>query len=805
MKTSWVATAAMLAAFGTGAEAQEPARSRFEATIAQARALGMTDPAATLAVARRAERIAAELDSDGERRRSLAASYWLQSEALLRLHRLDGAYSLITKASHLADADRIPSRLKGDILVTRGTIHGARVNVADALRDFQTAFRTFQKIDDARSQALALVSISILYADGKDFQTAIRYLDQALELNQNDQRMALSIYNNRGTYLAASNSNGAAVGQFERALEIVRSMNSSALEAQILRNILRAQLADGLVRDAERTARAAFAAAVRAGSGDEPAMLSAAAELAFQRGRLAEAHLLIERSFRGVDLERTAMPMREAHLTAYRIHRASGDRAESLDHLEALKRLDDEATKLATQTNIALMGARFDFANQELRIARLKAEELRRTVAFEQDRARTQQRVFAGASAVALLVLALLTFGLFALKRSRDRTQALADDLTVTNDALGQALKAKTEFLATTSHEIRTPLNGILGMTEVMLADHAMAEGTRDRVRLVHGAGVTMRALVDDILDTAKIEGGKLTLERAPFDLRQLLRDAARLWEDQIRAKGVAFATDLDLPPAMLVGDAARVRQVVFNLLSNAAKFTAHGSVRLCASRSADGAYRIAVSDTGVGVPADKLDRIFESFSQADASTTRRFGGTGLGLSISRNLARAMGGDLHASSVPGLGSTFTVSVPFDQRDEPEEAEAGGGVEDVLLVVERSPIARAMLRTLLSPHAGRVEPVAGAAEALSAIEALRPARLLVDDRAVSADELGQLADAAGAVGAAVTLLRSAGAEPDLGGRAVGIVAKPVSGPALVAALFADGPAGLEICRVESRAA
>ena len=488
-----------------------------------------------------------------------------------------------------------------------------------------------------------------------------------------------------------------------------------------------------------------------------------------------------------MDLTETSVPMREGHLTAYRIHRAVGNTTAALEHLEALKRLDDESTKLATETSTALMGARFDFANQELRIARLKAEELRRSVLFEQDKLRTQQLVFAGAGVAAAIVLALLSFALLAIRRSRDAVRAANVDLGFINGALEKALAAKTEFLATTSHEIRTPLNGILGMTEVMLTDRALPDAARDRIRLVHGAGKTMRALVDDILDVAKIETGRLSIESEPFDLTGVLRDAAMLWEDQIRAKGVRFTVDIDLPPARVMGDAARVRQVVFNLLSNAAKFTDTGAIGLSAVRGGD-SVAVSVRDSGVGIAADKLEMIFGSFAQADASTTRRFGGTGLGLSISRDLARAMGGDLVVTSSEGQGSVFTLELPVaDHVEQTPESVAEVG-RDVLVIVDRNPIMRAMFRSLLEPHVGQVVLAGSMDEAIVAIDAHAARAVLIDD-GVLTDGTDRLAIAAGAYGTTVTVLRTPGAPVTLPTNFLE-VEKPVAGYDLIATMFPE---------------
>jgi signal transduction histidine kinase len=721
---------------------------------------------------------------------------------MLRLGQSGKARLLVEQAYNIAV--NVPSNptLLAEILLSRGGIDGEQKNVTSALRDYQQAVKIFQKLKNYRSEAIGLIYIASLYTYAKDHQTAVRYLSQAEEVYSTDPHILISIKNNRGIEYAELGADKQAIEQFGDALSLAKKMNSSLLESQALRNTAYAQLGQNDLVSAAKTINQALLAAQRAGGQESPATISVAAQLALQRGRLDEARKLIEQSFAGVDLAKTSVPMREGHLTAYRIHRAVGNAEAALDHLEALKRLDDESTKLATQTSTALMGARFDFANQELRIARLKAEELRRSVLFEQDKARTQRLIFAGLAAVASVVLALLSFGLFTIRRSRDAVRAANADLGVTNDALGKALAARTEFLATTSHEIRTPLNGILGMTEVMLTDRALPDAARDRIRLVHGAGKTMRALVDDILDLAKIETGRLTIESEPFDLASVLRDAAMLWEDQVRAKGVAFTVDIDLPPTLVVGDGARVRQVVFNLLANAAKFTESGAIGLSAVRANDNV-AISVRDSGVGIAPDKLELIFESFAQADASTTRRFGGTGLGLSISRDLARAMGGDLVVMSGEGQGSVFTFHLPVVDHVEERSASIAEVDSEALVIVDRNPIMRAMFRNLLAPHIGEVVVAGSLDEALVAIDHHRPCVVLVDDGVLTGGTDG-LAIAAGACGATVTVLRTPGASSMIPGL-FRVVEKPVTGSELIAAMFPDSDHRNDAAPLVSRAA
>jgi CheY-like chemotaxis protein/anti-sigma regulatory factor (Ser/Thr protein kinase) len=340
-------------------------------------------------------------------------------------------------------------------------------------------------------------------------------------------------------------------------------------------------------------------------------------------------------------------------------------------------------------------------------------------------------------------------------------------------------------------------LNGILGMTQVMLADPNLSADMRDRLGVVHGAGITMRALVNDILDVAKMETGNLTIETAPFDVCATVTDAARMWEEQARAKGLSFTVTLDGCPSMIMGDAARVRQIVFNLLSNALKFTKVGHVALNIEVGDDDRLRVAVSDSGIGIPADKIEDIFESFKQADAGTTRQFGGTGLGLSICRNLARAMGGDVSVSSVVGQGATFTLVLPLVRADTAVVDAVETDTRPITLVVDRNPITRSMFRTLMAPHGGPVVFAATVDDAVDQLGNGNVDRILIDDATIRSDGkalagLSRIADAARVSGAETTLLWPVSAEAErtelLQTGITRVIAKPVTGSALVAAMF-----------------
>jgi len=229
--------------------------------------------------------------------------------------------------------------------------------------------------------------------------------------------------------------------------------------------------------------------------------------------------------------------------------------------------------------------------------------------------------------------------------------------------AADAANAAKSAFLATMSHEIRTPLNGVLGMAQAMQADE-LSDVQRTRIAVVRESGETLLAILNDILDLSKIEAGRLTLETTEFDMGELARGAHAVFGAIAEERGLAFSLEIDEAAlGTYEGDPTRVRQILHNLASNALKFTAAGEVRI-ALRALEAGVRIQVCDTGEGIAPEALDKLFDKFVQADASTTRRFGGTGLGLAICRELAQMMGGAIWAESRSGEGSTFTVDLPL---------------------------------------------------------------------------------------------------------------------------------------------
>lgn len=319
-------------------------------------------------------------------------------------------------------------------------------------------------------------------------------------------------------------------------------------------------------------------------------------------------------------------------------------------------------------------------------------------------------------------------------------------ELKKAKEAAEAASQAKSTFLANMSHELRTPLNAVIGYSEMLMeeAEDLGHDSFLPDLRNIRTAGMHLLALINDILDLSKVEAGKMELYQEQFALRPLLEEIAATVQPMIDAKNNRLEVRSDHAPSTLVADVTKLRQILLNLLSNASKFTENGRIALTVN--ADEASRrlyVEVADTGIGIPSEKMDTLFEVFTQADASTTRKHGGTGLGLAISQRFARLMGGEIHLRSEDGAGSVFTLELPLryaleapmarpkDRQSLAPSASATDPNAPVVLVVDDDPSSSDLLARLLRREGFRAVTATEADHALRLARELRPVGIFLD--------------------------------------------------------------------------
>jgi signal transduction histidine kinase/HPt (histidine-containing phosphotransfer) domain-containing protein/ActR/RegA family two-component response regulator len=380
----------------------------------------------------------------------------------------------------------------------------------------------------------------------------------------------------------------------------------------------------------------------------------------------------------------------------------------------------------------------FDSATEEVRRVLLPGVRSSLTYAYE--------RVRPNSTALEIRTSPLANGGLVRTYTDVTVRNAIRLALEQQKERAEAATRAKSDFLATMSHELRTPLAAIVGASDFLLGGVRSPEQQRPFLEIQRDASKVLLGVVNDILDFSKIEAGQIELESVAFSLRRLAEECIGVLSNEAKVKNLKLAVDVErVVPEAVLGDETRLQEVLLNLLTNAVKFTETGSVhlRISADAGGSGGIRFAVSDTGIGIEPDRLPAIFESFTQADNSTTRRFGGSGLGLAISKRLVELMGGNIVVESVVGRGSTFwfVAALPSAQlpsSSPPAERRSEQGRRGRILLAEDTASSRLVIETMVCEAGYDVTSVAGGREAIRAADKVRFDVVLMDVRMPEVD-------------------------------------------------------------------
>ncbi len=661
--------------------------STFDRLIADAQKLMMAHPDEALSAALQAAAIAERHKHVSRYSQAVATALWLEAEALTRTSRIAEARIAVNKASRIADGDKKVTKLDGDLALSRARIAESSGDFAAALRGYQRAHAIFVQLGIPRSQSLALLGLGDLYEKARDFDREIRYYREAAQTYSGDPAITLAASNNLGFAYEQMGRYNEAIPRFQHALSIAGSLNSPLLEANILDNLARSYANVQKLTEAERAAnRALMLAGTIDRDGEARSAWGAKAEVDFRRGKLNAAAFDLQHALHGLDPKTTTPAFRDVHQLAYKVYRAKGDLPLAIVHLEAFKRLDDQGRSLAASTNLVLLGAQFDFARQDLEIAHLKSAELERDIRLRKSQAEVQAMVFATTILAGILLLGWIGWRHSLLKRHRnvitqknvelvdtlaqrdqeiERRTEVESRLRLAMQAAQQASRAKSHFLANMSHELRTPLNAIIGFSELLLSGRSKPEKSFEYAANIAEGGRHLLSVLNNVLDMARIESGKLNLGDQLIRLADLIDDALSALGGPSAHAGKEFRCP-ENRDVIVRGDEARLRQAVVNLLSNALKFTGEGGlIEIHIERNEDGV-NIVIRDNGEGIPPDKLPLVLEPFGQAENTYARTHGGVGLGLPIAKSLIELHGGRFTIESEWGHGTSVYIHLPEDR-------------------------------------------------------------------------------------------------------------------------------------------
>ncbi|MGB3721645.1 MAG: EAL domain-containing protein [Pacificimonas sp.] len=495
------------AVFAQTADAGKVGIGGYDAAVAASRQSMMSQPEIALKHAELAEMEASSLHGAKDRETAAITSLWLQSEALSRMQRPDDARPKIEAALKRIVAYDPGSKLHGDVLKTRASIESNGGDVNLALADLHKAHNIFRDLGEPRGQAIALQNLGMIYWRARDYGRVLNYYSQSNEVYPDDLALAMSSNNNRGNAYKEMGNYAAAEAAYAESLHVVKDLNSPTLQARILTNVASAQFMQGKLSEAEATANTGLKLSDGAGEVWQPFLWGVKAQVAHARGDLKSARTLIERAFRGTDLETTQWIYRDFHDAARHIYEALGEHEKAYRHLTAFGRLEQETMEAASSTNAVLLAAKFDAANQELRITKLEADQLRNDRQLQNSEARIQLMTVGGviATCAVVLILSVLGYAFMAVRRSHREVSSANNQLThaAEHDAL-TGLANRPSFRTLLRRSLDGQMSG-KGHCALFLIDLDRFKEVNDT--LGHGAGDLLLCGVAERLQRLTGEG----------------------------------------------------------------------------------------------------------------------------------------------------------------------------------------------------------------------------------------------------------------------------------------------------------
>jgi len=721
--------------------------SEFDGHVQSSKAAMMRAPGDALEAAKQGFEAAERLPED-KRAEALSTALWLQAEASLRLGQPEEGLAIASQALDIIDGRDDLKELRGSLILAKGRLAGRVSDVSLAVTSFIEAHELFEQAGNARRQAIALQSLGSIHNDAQSYDTALEYFRRSAEVFTGDDILLMTNKNNVANIMRETGKFDQARMNFTEALALAKKMDSPVLVGRILSNIAELEQAAGNVDDAQTYLDEALSTLATDG-GEQWARHARSTEagLALTRGDVERARYAVEQGFRGLDIEATNMSFRQLHKAASEVYSATGEWPLALAHLEQFKRLEDEARSLAASSNLALISGRFQYTEQQNRLERLRIDQMRNEAELSagRERQRAQQTIIIGGGIISLVVASLCAMVFFQKRhvsqvngKLTDIVDQLSEEISLRKEVEAALIEAKEKaetadqmkstFLATMSHELRTPMNGILGFTEVLLSGD-LNDDQREQIEIIDQSSGSLLTLINDILDLSQLEAGKFKLRKGAFDLRVTVENAIKLLRAKAQEKhlGLVVYIEPDVP-SRAFGDEDRLRQILLNLVGNAVKFTELGAVTLIVGKGPNaGDIQFKIHDSGIGIPADKVNALFDRFSQIDGTATRKHAGSGLGLAICKELVSAMGGDIGCSSVMGEGSIFHFCIPLaDRRSmatiEPHHDLKASIEGKRIVLIDDVDLRAEALTNMLTANQSVVERFADPDEAIKALSA-----------------------------------------------------------------------------------